>query len=66
MKSVKLSVSIRNKLISLPETGMGYQIVNVLMKDGNTIKGLKVLNCENLIIKNHKIDSDSIADVVLC
>jgi hypothetical protein len=35
-------------LSSQPETGMGYQVVDVILKDGRTLKSLVVLNAQDL------------------
>ncbi len=32
-----------NKLVSLPESGMGYQIVNIVLGDGRAIKKVVVV-----------------------
>lgn len=37
-------------LSSLPETGMGYQVVRVLLKNGQTLAPLTVLNSSLLVL----------------
>ena len=37
-------------LIKSPESGMGYQIVDIYMKDGQIIKGF-VFNCQDLQVE---------------
>lgn len=57
---------IVKKLIDLPETGMGYQHVTFLMKDGSTFNGL-VFNCENIELKEgelEKFNPENIIDVI--
>lgn len=48
-KVLKLSFKWIKKLIELPESGMGYQIVTVRLKNGTEIAGLTVLNCQMLV-----------------
>lgn len=35
-----------NALVALPETGMGYQIVDITLKDNRIMNKIKVFNCE--------------------
>ena len=39
-----------DKLVSLPETGMGYQIVDVYLESGAILRKLLVINCEEIVI----------------
>ena len=48
MLLLRLSKQWIDKLVLLPESGMGYQKVDVLLKDGRTLKGLVVSNAEYL------------------
>ncbi len=49
-------------LSQLPEQGMGYQLVDLTLKDGRVMKGMVVLNCtylkldESELIKLDDID----------
>lgn len=47
---VKLSSKWSDKLIALPESGMGYQRVNIKLKSGKLISELNVHNAEELTI----------------
>ena len=49
---IKLSKKWIKYLISLPESGMGYQIVDIELKDGRIIKGVYVFNAEYLDLPN--------------
>jgi len=42
-------------LINLPESGMGYQIVKVILKSGQVLRRHKVLNSEILILEENDI-----------
>jgi putative heme iron utilization protein len=55
--------NIVKKLIELPETGMGYQHVTFLMKDGSTFNGL-VFNCENIELKDEEVGKFKQEDIV--
>ena len=37
-------------LVAAPETGMGYQLVDVVFKDGVVVKNAMVFNCEQLSV----------------
>ena len=50
-----------DKMKSLPETGMGYHNVKVLLKDGTVIRGL-VRNSE-ILETNPSFNSDEIVDI---
>jgi small nuclear ribonucleoprotein (snRNP)-like protein len=52
--TIKLPESFINKLINLPETGMGYQIVKVIMRSGKILHGQKVLNSEFLMLEENE------------
>jgi hypothetical protein len=50
-QTLKLPESFINILANLPESGMGYQIVRVILKSGKVLHRHKVLNSEFLIIE---------------
>lgn len=43
---MRLSRHWIDKLVKLPEFGMGYQVVNFHLKDGAVVKNVLVFNCE--------------------
>ena len=49
-RTLKLSDSFINILINLPENGMGYQIVKIVLKSGKVLRRHKVLNSELLML----------------
>ena len=49
---LKLSKIFSDYLSDLPETGMGYQIVDIELKNGNILKDYVVLNSTYLKLKN--------------
>ena len=64
--SIKLPESLINKLINLPESGMGYQIVNVILRNGKVLKKHKVLNSEiRMLEENELIQAIDIANIEL-
>jgi len=61
LRRIELNKAQQDLLITMPETGMGYQIVDITMKDGSIYKSKTVLNCQFLEIdKNDNIKIDLI------
>lgn len=56
-----------NRLLALPETGMGYQLVDLLLVDGRVVPGIAVFNSEiaNLPDAFSDVAASDIADVRL-
>jgi hypothetical protein len=53
-RTLKLPDSFINILINLPENGMGYQIVKVILKSGKVLHKHKVLNSELLMLEENE------------
>ncbi len=53
-RSLKLPDSFINILVNLPESGMGYQIVKVILKSGQILHQHKVLNSEILMLEENE------------
>jgi len=53
-RTLKLSNSFIDKLVNLPETGMGYQTVKVILKNGKVLHQHKVLNAELLMLEENE------------
>ena len=71
VNKIKLPKHIVDKLIELPESGMGYQIVNLFLNDGSIIKNVKIQNCSFIIVDETKKDLinsiiDKITMVEIC
>ena len=65
-KSVKLSDEQIRILEELPESGMGYQIVNITLKNGMILKDRIVMNSTYLKIgMNEKISPNDILNINL-
>ena len=65
-KKIKLPDSFVNKLVNLPESGMGYQIVKVFLRNGKVLNSQKVLNSELLMLEeNQLIQAIDIANIEL-
>jgi len=47
---LKLNESWTKKLLKFPEAGMGYQRVDVVLKSGEIIKDIVVLNAEDITL----------------
>ncbi|KKN13897.1 hypothetical protein LCGC14_1001660 [marine sediment metagenome] len=61
---VKLSENWIKKLQELPETGMGYQLVDLTLINGKIFKYAIVLNC-SIVILEEKIDVSQIEKIEL-
>jgi hypothetical protein len=55
------------RLLALPETGMGYQLVDLVLADGRVVAGVPVFNSEvaNLPDAFSDVAASDIADVRL-
>ena len=53
-RTLKLTDSFINILVNLPENGMGYQIVKVILKSGKILRQQKVLNSEYLMMEENE------------
>jgi len=61
-----LSKKWTDKLAALPESGMGYQVVDVHLKNGVIIKKIMVVNCEILVNQgNLSFSENDIQDIEL-
>lgn len=64
MKTIQLPIKYTQKLTKLPETGMGYQLVKVILKNGLILNNHKVLNSSLLILeKDEKLDEKEIDSI---
>lgn len=50
---MRLSKKWVNKLSALPESGMGYHIIDVHLKNGVIVKKIIVANCEMLMSQSN-------------
>jgi len=57
-KTLKLPDSFINILIDLPESGMSYQIVKVILRGGKILHDHKVPNSEFLMLEENEIIDD--------
>jgi hypothetical protein len=64
---IKLNNKLINYLLSIPESGMGYQKVDITLNNGREIKNLIVLNAEILELpdKYNFIKLKNIKDIKL-
>ena len=66
MKTLQLPVRFTKQLTKLPETGMGYQLVKVVLKNGLILNDHKVLNSSVLILnQDEKLTIEEIASIQL-
>jgi hypothetical protein len=64
MATVHLGKKWQQKLAQLPESGMGYQIVDVRLQNGKVLSGLMVFNGEECLTES-EFDPSDIAEVRL-
>jgi hypothetical protein len=64
---IELRSELINRLLGLPETGMGYQIVDLILTDGRIVANVKVFNCEIADLPDtfRNLRASDIADVRL-
>lgn len=61
MKKVRIKDEHIQYLMKLPESGMGYQIVDLSLKNGQLLKKRIVLNSQLLLLENGEdIDPENI------
>ena len=65
MKTILLNEFWSERLATMPETGMGYQKVNFILKDNRVVKNVIVLNAEECQT-NDDFDPSDIVEVELC
>jgi len=63
MSTLHLSSKWSTKLLALPESGMGYQVVNVTLRSGIIVERLVISNTEYLEIPD-TIKSFTLEDIV--
>ncbi|MFM6975296.1 MAG: hypothetical protein ACKOW2_00395 [Sphingobacteriaceae bacterium] len=54
LRTLKLSNSLINMLVRVPESGMGYQLVKVILKTGQILPHHRVLNSEILMLEENE------------
>ena len=65
-RKIKLAKQFIDYLADLPEQGMGYQIVEVTLQDGQVLKNRAVMNSSYLMLDdNEEINTEDIASIKL-
>lgn len=65
-QKIELPKKLSDYLMNLPENGMGYQIVKVILKSGRVLHKLKVFNSSLLVIEKYsQINSNDIEKIEL-
>lgn len=64
-KQIELSDDLKSSIDELPETGMGYHIVDIILKNGRILTNRKIINGTFLITNpDESIHVDEIEDIV--
>lgn len=63
-KEIELPPDIKSQLEGLPETGMGYHIVDILLKNDRLLKGRTIINSSKLILNpDEDIEPEDISEI---
>lgn len=62
---IRLTQEQMDQLSKLPESGMGYQIVNITLENGKKLNHRKVVNSEYILLENEDIDAEEIKKLEL-
>ena len=63
---MQLSKKWVDKLMALPESGMGYQVVDVHLKNGIVVREIIVINCQIIMDQgNLSFSENDIQDIEL-
>lgn len=62
--NIKLKKEQTNFLLSFPEKGMGYQLVDLVLKTGEILNNVVILNCE-IAVTNKLIDNSDIKKIII-
>lgn len=64
-KEIELSDELKSSIKGLPETGMGYHIVDIILKNGRILRNRKILNGSYLVLDTEEsIVAEEIEDIV--
>jgi len=64
---IELRSELINRLLALPESGMGYQLVDLILVDGRIVPNVQIFNCEIASLPDtfRDLRASDIADVRL-
>lgn len=61
---VELTEEFKSQLLDLPETGMGFHIVDIILKNGRVLQNRTILNSEKLILNTDEVlDPNQIEEI---
>ncbi len=64
MNTIPLNYKWKAMLSRLPESGMGFQLVKVFLKNGKILNKHRVLNASLLLLETHEIISDDEIEMI--
>jgi hypothetical protein len=68
VRTITLSAKWASELVSKPETGMGYQVVSVVLKDGRRFDQVAVVEGRIAKVRGHKdipFTEDQLAQIIV-
>jgi hypothetical protein len=61
---IELPEELKKNLESIPESGMGYHIVDIILKNGSVLKNRTIINCSKLVLNpEESIHPEEIEDI---
>lgn len=65
-KEIELSDELKSSIENMPESGMGYHIVDIILKNGRILRNRKILNGSYLVLNtDDSIDAEEIEDIFI-
>ena len=66
VRTVKLPKKISEIIVMIPENGMNYHVLNVILNSGRVLKNRIIINSEALILeRNEEIQTEEIQTISL-
>lgn len=64
-KKIELTDELKSTIYGIPESGIGYHIVDIILKNGRILRNIKILNGTYLVTNpDEPIDTEEIEDIV--
>jgi hypothetical protein len=64
-RTLKLNENWISRILSIPEKGMGYHLVKIILKNGQLLRRHKIINSSVLLLEEHEcISLDDIEQIL--